>query len=182
MSDELDLTEIQYRPLSDECPRGAFSCGVPEIDKWFLKRSIEHQRDLKCRVTSVHLGDSNDVVAFFSLKITLEDERLLPKTNPLRAWANYRVYPALHLEWLAVDNAYQHQKVGTTIMGRVLEIFHQAVLDTGIPVLTLMPIDDAVQAFYASLGFESYAAHMGHRNMMLPGRTVLDMYEKAMAS
>lgn len=179
MSEALDLTELEYRPLSDQCPRGAFSCGDPDIDEWFLKRSKGNHDGLKCRVTTVHIGAAPEVVAFYSLKIALEDERMLEKTNPMRFWAQNRIYPALHLEWLAVDKGHQKRQIGTAVMGRVLETFRDAVLETGIPVLTLVPINDEVQAFYAKLGFYAYAAHQKRRDMMLPGQSVLDMYEKA---
>lgn len=174
-----DGIELQYRPLSDDCSRGAFSCGEPEIDKWFLKKSIEHHDKLKCRVTTVHYAGNEEIVAFFSLKIALEDERLLPTNDPMRDWASSRLFPALHLEWLAVAKDHQKKLIGTTIMGRVLEIFRDAVLETGLPVLTLVPINDRVRDFYQRLGFDAYAAHKQRRNMMLPGRSVLDMYDKA---
>jgi GNAT superfamily N-acetyltransferase len=130
-------------------------------------------------VTTAHLGDNPDVVAFYSLKITLEDERLLAPANPLKDWAAQRVFPSLHLEWLAVAEPFQGKKIGTVIMGRVLETFRDAVLETGLPVLTLVPINERVRTFYAGLGFDAYAAHKGRRNMMLPAQSVLDMYEKA---
>ena len=181
MSDDIDLSALRYEPLSAACPKGAFSCGDSDIDSWFLKRSHDQHDRLRCRVTTVHLGDNPAVVAFYSLRVTLEDETLLAPSNPIKFWATARVFPSLHLEWLAVHGPYQGKKIGTVIMGRVLETFRDAVLETGLPVLTLIPINDRVRAFYTRLGFDPYAAHKGRPNLMLPGQSVLDMYNKAKA-
>jgi N-acetylglutamate synthase-like GNAT family acetyltransferase len=93
-----------------------------------------------------------------------------------------RVYPALHLEYVAVDKSCQHQDIGTDIMVRVLETFRRAVLELGVPVLTLVPLTQKLVDFYAELGFHRYAVHLGVRRMMLPAQTVLDMAAKAEAA
>jgi ribosomal protein S18 acetylase RimI-like enzyme len=175
-----EACDLEYRPLSPDCATGAFSCGHDEIDQWFLKKAHNHHGQLRSRVTTVH-ATNGDLLAFFALRITLEDENLLVKTDPIRAFANRRQFPALHLEYLAVASAHQKQQIGTIVMGQILDKFHDAVVHLGVPVLTLVPVDDGTLAFYERLGFHHYAAHKGMRNMMLPGKTVLDMREKALA-
>lgn len=175
----IDLNDLQYRPLSAACKIGAFSCGHADIDKWFLKKSHADHSHRRSRVTTIHAGDDDEILAFFSLKITLEEEALLVRGHPMRTWAMNRMFPALHLEYLAVAKAHQGQQLGTIVMGHVLDLYHGAVQSLGVPVLTLVPVDDRTLRFYERLGFHAYAEHKGRRNMMLPGATVVDMFEKA---
>jgi len=173
------LSDLQYRPLVDTCPRGAFRCGEPDLDKWFLKEGHRRHSDHNCRVTTVHIGDDLNPIAFYALGLQLEDERYLTGDGPIRKRVISKVFPALHLEYVAVDKAYQGQDVGTDIMVRVIEVFRRSVLEFGLPVLTLVPLNEKLVAFYASVGFVRYAERLGQRRMMMPARTALELPERA---
>lgn len=49
-----------------------------------------------------------------------------------------------------------------------------AVLDMGLPVLTLIPLTTKLVEFYGGIGFVSYAERLGERRMMMPARTALN--------
>jgi ribosomal protein S18 acetylase RimI-like enzyme len=175
----IDLETLRYEPLTDTCPKGAFSCGDATLDKWFTKESHKRHADHTCRVTTVHLGDNPAPVGYYAMGIILEEDRLLKGDGPIRRRVFQRVYPALHLEYIAVHTDFQGNDIGTDMMVRVIETFRKSVLDFGIPVLTLSPLNDDLVKFYEGIGFQKYAQHLGMKRMLLPAKTVLDMYEKA---
>lgn len=57
-----ELPKIEFRPLS-ESSKGAFSCGIAEIDKWF-SRSWKKHLSFQSRVTTAHFAGSDEIVAF----------------------------------------------------------------------------------------------------------------------
>lgn len=175
----LDLGLLEYRPLADNCPRGGFRCGEPDLDKWFLKNACKRHNAHTCRVTTVHLADAPEPIGFYAMALVLESDRYLSGDGPIRNRVINKLYPAVHLEYLAVDRTYQTAGVGTDMMGRVLRTYLKAVLDIGVPVLTLAPLTPKLMTFYEGLGFRVYAKHIGERRMMLPAQTVLDMVRRA---
>ena len=109
----------------------------------------------------------------------MEDERYLSGDGPVRQRVIGKVFPALHLEYVAVHKDHQGKSIGTRMMVRVVETFRRSVLEWGAPVLTLVPLNEKLVKFYAGIGFSSYAKHLGERRMMMPAATVLDLAEKA---
>jgi GNAT superfamily N-acetyltransferase len=177
----VDLGTLQYRPLVDKCPRGAFGCGEPDLDQWFLKDACKRHDAHTCRVTTVHAADAPEPIGFYAMALVLEEDRFLNGGGPIRNRVINKLYPALHLEYLAVRTDYQGAGIGKDMMGRVVETFLNAVLDMGVPVLTLAPLNNKLVTYYQGLGFSPYAQHIGERRMMLPAQTVLDMARKAEA-
>jgi GNAT superfamily N-acetyltransferase len=175
----VDLGSLQYRPLADGCPRGAFRCGEPHLDKWFLKHAGKRHDAHTCRVTTVHLADAPEPIGFYAMALVLESDRFLSGDGPIRNRVINKLYPALHLEYLAVDQDHQGEGVGTDMMGRIVGTYLNAVLEFGVPVLTLAPLNDKLVTFYEGLGFRPYAKHIGERRMMLPAQTIIDMARKA---
>lgn len=172
MSLPFDIADLEFRPLSDDCPRGAFSCGDRDIDRWFLKMACESHRRFQSRVTTVHAPGDPCPVGFFALSWIAEREALLPQSPRSRDY-----FPALHLEYVAVRTEYQGKGVGLYIMGRVLELYLDAAETTAVPALTLIALNERAERFYADLGFAPYARKdIGNgRRMLLPIQTALDL-------
>jgi len=171
-----DIADLEFRPLSDDCPRGAFSCGDRDIDRWFFKMADDSHRRFQSRVTTVHAPEDPCPVGFFALSWIAERESLLPQSPRSRAH-----FPALHLEYVAVRREYQGRGVGLHIMGRVLELYLDAAETTAVPALTLIALNERAEKFYAELGFAPYARKefgAGLR-MLLPIQTALDLGLKA---
>jgi GNAT superfamily N-acetyltransferase len=171
-----DIADLEFRPLSDDCPRGAFSCGDRDIDRWFLKKADDSHRGFQSRVTTVHEPTELCPVGFFALSWIAERESLLPHSPRSRDY-----FPALHLEYVAVRSEYQGHGVGLHIMGRVLELYLDAAETTAVPALTLIALNERAEQFYAELGFAPYArGEFGAgRRMLLPVRTALELRLKA---
>ena len=180
MSEGLDY--LEYRPLSTDCPRGAFSCGESDIDNWFIDDAARCIDKYHFRVTTAHIGDEAEPIGFYSLGLILEPERFLSGTGPIKLRAQGGHYPALHLEYIGVLEELQGLGIGTDMMQRVLTTFRSAVVDFGIPVLTLKPLRPCLDKFYADLGFVAYAAHRGEHRMMLTAQLAIDAEARARAS
>lgn len=179
MSLPFEIADLEFRPLSDDCPRGAFSCGDRDIDRWFLKMADGRHRGFQCRVTKVHAPTDSHPVGFFALSWIAEREALLPQSPRSRAY-----FPALHLEYIAVRSEYQGHGIGQYIMGRVLEVYLDAADATAVPAMTLIALNQRAERFYTELGFAPYARKefgAGLR-MLLPIQTALDLRLKAQAT
>lgn len=171
-----DIADLEFRPLLDDCPRGAFSCGNRDIDRWFLKKADGDHCGFQCRVTTVHALGYPNLVGFFALSWIAERESLLPQSPRSRDY-----FPALHLQYIAVRDDLQGNGIGLRVMGRVLDIYLDAAEETAVPALTLIALNERVEAFYADLGFAPYARDefgAGLR-MLLPIQTALDLRRKA---
>ena len=134
-------SDLEYRPLSEPCDVDAFNCGVNDIDKWFRKRAADQHKSHVCKVTTAHLPGVERPVGFYAISLILEEDRLLAKQDPLRARLRSRVYPALHLEYLAVDKEFTGGGIGSNMLIRAIETFRVAVMDMGLPVFTAGPIE-----------------------------------------
>lgn len=179
MSLPFEIADLEFKPLSDDCPRGAFSCGDRDIDRWFLKKADGSHRGFQSRVTTVLAPNDPCPIGFFALSWIAERESLLPQSPRSRDY-----FPALHLEYVAVRREYQGQGVGLHIMGRVLELYLDAAEISAVPALTLIALNERAEKFYAELGFAPYARHefgAGLR-MLLPIQTALDLRSKAQAN
>ncbi len=114
--------------------------------------------------------------------ILLETDRYLKGPGPIRNRSVSGVYPALHLEYLGVDKRYEGSGLGTDMLTRALLVYVRAIIDMGIPVMTLVPLREKLIQFYSDRGFVSYATHLGERRMMLTAAAAIEAYEKAIQS
>ncbi|WP_295191129.1 N-acetyltransferase [uncultured Brevundimonas sp.] len=172
MSLPFDIADLEFRPLSDDCPRGAFSCGDRDIDRWFLKKADDSHREFQSRVTTVHAPTGLCPVGFFALSWIAERESLLPQSPKSRDY-----FPALHLEYVAVRRDFQGHGIGQYIMGRVLELYLDAADATAVPALTLIALNERAERFYKDLGFAPYAREEfgAGKRMLLPIQTALEL-------
>lgn len=169
--------DLEYRPLSRDRRREVFSCGERDIDKWFNGRSPwRSHASFESRVTTVHPRGNPAVCAFYSLRMITEDEALLGTSSLLRVRSPSGAFPAMQLEWLAVHRARQKTGIGTVVMGRVLDVFIQAIDTIGVPALTCRAINRDVAKFYQGLGFAEYGvANDLMPRMLLGAQTALEL-------
>lgn len=169
-----DPADLDYAPLSAECPREAFSCGADVVDRWFREKAPTQHTGHHCRVTVANAPNLQNPVAFYALSITTE--RLADRWSiiPNAPWNKESYFPALHLEWVGVQEDFQGAGLGTLLMGHVLSIYKDLVTQTGLPALTLKPLNDRTAAFYERLGFVHFGPKVLGPRMMLPASKVID--------
>lgn len=167
-----DPAELSYAPLSDDCPREAFSCGEDVVDLWFKEKACLHHSRHNCRVTVIFAPDDDIPVAFYAYAVVVD--RLFDKATLLETILGQRDYfPSLRLEWIAVRIDLQKKGLGSILMGRVLADFEAYVAHAGLPALTLKALNEQAQRFYKKLNFIRYGPDVHGRRMVLPARMVI---------
>lgn len=133
--------------------RGAFSCGVPAMDRWF-RQSISDQ--IKANRTRVWcaVDDTGAVVGFYALSAhTVEPS----SASALSERREKHPIPAVYLSALATDQSVQGQGLGGALMAdalaKALEV--SQVIGAAALVLDVFQDDlhDKRMQFYTELGF-----------------------------
>jgi ribosomal protein S18 acetylase RimI-like enzyme len=132
--------------------RTEFSCGVPELDRYF--REIVSQ-DIKRRVSNcfVALDDAGAVAGYYTLaatslpmtELTSEETKRLPR---------YPLLPAGLTERLAVDERFRGQGLGSGLI--VDAVARSMRSEPAIFALVVDAKDDAAKRFYQHLGFRQF--------------------------
>lgn len=167
-----------FKPLSERPQKGVFRCGKDEIDQWFYKRAYQEHETLKSRVTTFHLKDTDELVGYHCLSMAMEDERLLDNIYKPRVRSLNQQFISLRADYIAVGSAHQGIGIGKTIFGNAVDIFHDTVKSTGIPVMTLICIDRDKVDFYKKFGFLPYGKDILRPRMLLPARDVIKAYQQ----
>lgn len=167
---------IEFRRFADGCQR-TFLCGDRDIDGWFRTKARKAHERLLCQVETAHLPGNAQALGFYSLRLALEPETLLLKSERSFFPLYKSVFPTVQLEWLAVAKSMQRQGVGTVIMGRVLDRYYQIVRTLGDLPLTLVAANEEAKKFYTSLGFAPYGQGAGLPRLLLPAQSVIELIE-----
>lgn len=175
LTDAANVPPLEYRPLSVD-PRGAFSCDVPEIDKWFHRCEMQHTK-FRQRVTTVHFEGQAEIVAFYALSIKLEEERMLAPDDKQK-WRSFnssnRQFVCLNLDYLAVSKGRQKQGIGTVVLGRIIEEFAKIASMCGIELMTGSSLDqERFERFYGKLGFQTYGHAVNQPQLFLPALSAI---------
>ena len=127
------------------------------------------------RGMSSYVFDAEErLVGFYACSNTLQDDRLLDRTSRLRRHSIGRYFPVLEIQYVGVQKEFQRRGIGSLIMGRIVASFRDAADTLGIPVMTLVALNDRAAALYSRFGFVSYG-DPGSRRMPLPATTALKL-------
>lgn len=170
-----DLPRLEYKPLSVD-PRGAFSCSVPEIDKWF-RRCLTKHKNFSNRVTTVHFEGAPEIVAFYALSMKLESVKMLTGEDK-KIWNGFRKaeerFICLNFDYLAVSSKHQGKGLGRLVVMRVIEEFAQIASTCGVEIMIGSAIDREKFEFYKKLGFQQYGMANQVPQMFLPALTAME--------
>lgn len=133
--------------------RGAFSCGVPAMDRWF-KESISDQ--IKANRTRVWcaVDETGKVVGFYALSAHAVEPSLSPALADKR---ERHPIPAVYLTALATDQSVQGQGLGSALVAdamlKALDI--SEIIGAAAVVLDVFEDDgfEKRMKFYRDLGF-----------------------------
>ncbi len=167
-------TKYSFRSLAKECRLGTFSCGVTEIDKWARKDAWRDHCALRSRVNTVHDDSDGALVGLYSFCISLESERNLGRRDHFKRHPVGSYFPALQLQWIAVQVERQRTGIGGIIMGRIIGIFRDAAISLGVPAMILVALNESAAKLYRRMGFEPYGG-FGSSRMLLPAQSAMDL-------
>lgn len=133
-----------------------FTTQEKELIDDFLKLSLLNYENNHLLNTKLLIDkESKQLVGFFSLSTTTVklSSNYKKKHHVLRS-GTFTEYPALNLNYFAVDSNFQNKGIGRELMRTVFQIVtHVSENLVGFNVLTLTSLDSAI-GFYKKIGFE----------------------------
>ncbi len=143
--------EVEIRLLRPDDDRSAFSCGQPDLDRFFHHYAGQNQFKLHLVVTYVAAVEGR-LLGFATVTVGSLERRNLPSARMRRRLPAYPLL-VLRLARLGVDERAQGLGVGRALLRRVLSLGLDQRDSLGCVGVVTDAKPDAV-AFYARHGFE----------------------------
>jgi GNAT superfamily N-acetyltransferase len=172
--------ETEIRPLRPDDDRGAFSCGQPDLDRFFHHYAGQNQFRLHLAVTYVATAQER-LLGFATVSVGSLERRTLPSPRLRRRLPGYPL-PVLRLARLAVDHRAQGLGVGSGLLRHVLDLALVQRDSLGCIGVVTDAKPEAI-AFYSRYGFEPLegvregALHGGPTPLFLPLGAVAEARE-----
>lgn len=176
---QLDWKIVHIKPFTDETVLNRFSCGKKPLDQFIRNKAKKSIRRHECRVFCAHLGDSKTAIGYYALQVGSDSVADLPEGNRDNYLRNYTAFPAIHLNYLAVDESYRRQGLGEYLL---MDLFSKVAVISqyvGFYALTLTSLDDDSTAFYKSLNFTIYSEYISQPKMLYPIADILTLVASA---
>ncbi|MCR4377144.1 MAG: GNAT family N-acetyltransferase [Rhodospirillales bacterium] len=148
------LDALVIEPLGKRHDRDAFSCGQPELDRYFQKQAGQDMRRNVARVFVCTKAGADTIIGFYTLSAASVDLSVFPE-NVARKLPHHPVPGAL-IGRLAVDRTAQGQGVGRMLLADALKRTLAASANIAVHVLVVDAKTDAAKAFYQAFGFTAF--------------------------
>jgi GNAT superfamily N-acetyltransferase len=156
--------------------RGAFSCGVAGMDRWFKESITDQIKANRLRVWCA-LNPEGRVVGFYGLSAHSVEAEAAPALSRRR---ERHPIPAVYLAALATDQTVQGQGVGGALRADALAKALEVSETIGAAAVILDVFEDdrfeARMAFYTKLGFRPLDPANDPKRLFLPMRDVATAY------
>jgi GNAT superfamily N-acetyltransferase len=143
-------TEIEIRPLRTDDDRSSFSCGQPDLDRFFQHYAGQNQFKLHLAVTHVAVSDSR-ILGFATVAASSLERYRLPSPSLRRRLPGYPL-PVLRLARLGVHARVQGSGLGRALLRHVLGLALDQRDRLGC-VGVVADVKPDATAFYARYGF-----------------------------
>jgi GNAT superfamily N-acetyltransferase len=143
-------TAIEIRPLRADDDRSTFSCGQPDLDRFFQHYAGQNQFKLHLAVTYVAASDSR-ILGFATVAASSLERNRLPSARLRRRLPGYPL-PVLRLARLGVHARVQGSGVGRVLLRHVLGLALDQRDRLGCVGVVADAKPDAI-AFYERFGF-----------------------------
>jgi GNAT superfamily N-acetyltransferase len=141
---------VEIRALARDDDRTGFSCGQPDLDRFFTHYAAQNHFKLHLAVTYVALVDSR-IVGFATVAASSLERASVPNARLRRRLPAYPL-PVLRLARLGVDSRAQRAGIGTGLLRYVLGLALEQRDRSGCIGVIADSKSEAVP-FYESLGF-----------------------------
>lgn len=169
----LDQNQIEVRRISAKCSAGGFSSGNRSIDGWLKKNALKRCERLDSGVFVATEIDKDKILGFYSLKLCAEPTRLLTGVHK-SSLRTQQHYPAIEIEWMAVDKSLHRQGLGTRLLAHALQSSVSAFEFAGGYGVVLSP-EKGSEKFYEEFGFDTYG-EVTSRRMVMSSATIVDLF------
>lgn len=154
---------FRLEPLGPSHERGGFTCGAAVLDQYLASQASQ---DVRRRVSACYVAlevDSGRVAGFYTLaagSVPLSD---LP-AELTRRLPRYPAVPVARIGRLAIDRAFQGQKLGGALLADAA--LRAARSEVAVFALIVDAKDEAASAFYRHHGFEPVGGN--ERQLFIP--------------
>jgi GNAT superfamily N-acetyltransferase len=143
-------TTIDIRPLAKDDDRSGFSCGQPDLDRFFEHYAGQNQFKLHLAVTYVAVVEAR-IVGFATVAASSVERASVPSDRLRKRLPAYPI-PVLRLARLGVDVRAQGLGIGKALLRQVLALAVEQRDRLGCVGIVTDSKPDAV-SFYEGLGF-----------------------------
>jgi GNAT superfamily N-acetyltransferase len=143
---------VELRPLARDDDRSGFSCGQPDLDRFFEHYAAQGQFKLHLSVTYVALVDGR-IVGFATVAPSSIERASVPSARLRKRLPSYPL-PVLRLARLGVDTRAQGLGIGKALLRHVLGLALDQRDRLGCVGVVTDAKADAVP-FYQTLGFQA---------------------------
>ena len=143
-------TTIDIRPLAKDDDRSGFSCGQPDLDRFFEHYAGQNQFKLHLAVTYVAVVEAR-IVGFATVAASSVERASVPSDRLRKRLPAYPI-PVLRLSRLGVDLRAQGLGIGKALLRQVLALAVEQRDRLGCVGIVTDSKPDAV-SFYEGLGF-----------------------------
>ena len=178
---KLDLTRVEIKPLSRDIATNRFCCGKLPIDRFLKNNAGKAQERIEYRTFCARLDDSSVCRGYYTLQAGTGIVADLPKTHDSyltrrrdRKKERSKVFPAINLAYIGVDEACQRQGLGRFLIMDVFSKVARIAELAGVYALTLTSFDSDSTKFYKRIGFEVYVNGV-QPEMLYPIQSVIDL-------
>lgn len=132
-----------------------FGCGHDSLDSWLRHHALRAERE-RTAATYV-VTDGPTAIAFYSLAAHSVERASIGGGRLARNAPD--LVPAILLARLAVDERWQGQLLGSSLLAHAITTVRAAGTLIGLRAVVVDPIDASASAFYAGYGFRPFPAN-----------------------
>lgn len=169
----LDLSQIQIQRICSQSSCSKFSSGNRSVDGYLKKKALKRCDRLDSGVQVATLGDSKQVLGYYSLKLCSEPTKLLTGVHR-SSLKKEQHFPAIEIEWMGVNKDIQREGLGTGLLVHALQSSVRAFEYAGGYGVVLTP-ESGTEPFYRKYGFVEYGKNDSKR-MILPSASIVDLF------
>ena len=138
-------------PLGTRHDRAAFSCGLPELDRYLARQASQDVRRRIARVFVCTAGETDAVLGFYTLSALSIDLASLP--DQLSRKLPRHPVPCALIGRLAVDRSAQGRGLGRMLLADAIKRTVAAGQTVAMHVLIVDAANDHAKRFYQTFGF-----------------------------
>ena len=146
-----DLDALVIEPLGKQHDRTAFSCGLPELDRYLARQAGQDVRRRIARVFVCTVGNSHVVLGFYTLSALSIELASLPKE--LSQKLPRHPVPCAPVGRMAVDRQAHGWGVGRMLLADAVKRVVSAGETVAMHALIVDAANDDAKRFYERFGF-----------------------------
>jgi len=166
--------DLLIEPLGKHHERAGFSCGQPELDRWFQLRAGQDEKRNVARVF-VAVDAELGVVGFYSLSSMSISLGSLPEEIAHKL-PRYDAIPAALIGRLARDRRMRGQGVGELLLADAIRRILGAGRSIAVFAIVVDAKDERAVDFYQSFGFRRFP--LQPKRLFLPTATAAAVLDR----